>query len=440
MNIVLLSGGSGKRLWPLSNDMLSKQFLKLLEDENGKPETMVRRVARQLQAAHKNINLYVSCNDSQNDILQRQLGEVETIKEPARRNTFPAIVLSAAYLRYEKELDDDAVFVACPIDVYAESKYFELLTQVQELVAQNGKNIALMGALPTYPSEKYGYIKQKNGEVTGFVEKPSADEAECLIAQGALWNCGVFGLKIGYVLECARKYIAFDCYEDLYEQYDKLPENSFDYVVTENESSIGVVLYDGVWKDLGTWNTLTEETSSFVIGNALVADNCQNTHVFNMLNIPVLVQDIQDAVVIASHDGVLVSSKQGSSHLKPLADQVSQRPMYEQRRWGDYRVLDYKQAVGTSSLIKRLRIDAGQGISYQYHLKRSEVWVIVRGKGIFTADGVDSVVGPGSVVQIPPKTKHSILAAVEMEIVEVQLGVAELEEEDIVRIPPEGQN
>jgi len=433
MNVVLLSGGSGKRLWPLSNDLQSKQFLKLLKNERGEYESMVQRVFRQFKEAHPKVNVFVSCNKVQDDIIKRQLGDVETILEPARRDTFPAIALAAAYLRYEKGFDENDAFLVCPIDVFATSKYFELLSEVLQLT-QN-YTIGLLGAVPTYPSAKYGYILQSGGEVSGFVEKPSEKDAEGLIADGALWNCGVFALKIGYVLEHARKYVSFDSYNSFLSQYANMTRISFDYAVTETEKSIGAVIYDGIWKDLGTWNTLTEEMTDVCLGkNVLISENCSNTNVLNMLNVPVVVQDVSDTVVIASHDGILVTSKHGSSFLKPLAEQISQRPMYEQRRWGNYRVLDYKRSGENSSLIKRLTIDVGQSISYQYHAKRSEVWVVVSGKGILTIEETDSVVKDGSVVQIPVGAKHSLLAATKLELVEVQLGKSELEEEDIVRI------
>jgi mannose-1-phosphate guanylyltransferase len=429
MNVVLLSGGSGKRLWPLSNDSLSKQFLKLLKNDEDKFESMVQRVARQLKEAHKHVKLHVSCNNAHADILQRQLGEVEMILEPSRRNTFPAIALVAAYLFYEKGLGEEEAFVICPIDPYTEAGYFELLTEIHGLVASGAHNIGLMGALPTYPSSKYGYILQNNGTVTGFVEKPNEDRAEELIAGGALWNCGVFALKIGYVLAHARRYAAFESYAELYAQYDRLPKISFDYEVAEKEPSIGAAVYAGVWKDLGTWNTLTEEMSDVSVGNVLVSDNCADTHVLNMLNVPVVVQDVRDAVVIASYDGILVSSKNGSSFIGPLAEQVSLRPMYAQRRWGDYRVVDYKQGDDMSSLIKRVRIDAGQTMCSHAHAKRSEVWAVVSGKGIFTMGGEDSVVAPGSIIQIPREANHSLLAATTMELIEIQLGAGALEEE-----------
>jgi len=429
MNIVLLSGGSGKRLWPLSNDTLSKQFLKLLKNNQGEYESMVQRVMRQLTTAYPDAAFFVSSNLAQNDILQKQLGAVKTILEPTRRNTFPAIVLAAAHLHYQNQLDEDTSFIVCPIDVFAESKYFECLKDVENLASSGQYAIGLLGAIPTYPSEKYGYILQENGTVAGFIEKPSALEAERLIIKKALWNCGVFALKIGYVLQHAKKYITFENFESLYEQYAQLPQISFDYEVVEKESSIGAIVYDGVWKDLGTWNTLTEEMSNTAISrHVLISENCNNTHVLNMLDIPIITQDIQDAVVIASHDGILVSSKHGSSFLKPLADQISLRPMYEQRRWGNYRVLEYKQADTSSSMVKRVRIDAGQTINVQYHAEQGVIWVIISGKGILTIQEADSVVSPGNTVKIQPGISHSLLAATTIELIEVQLGAGELGE------------
>jgi mannose-1-phosphate guanylyltransferase len=271
--------------------------------------------------------------------------------------------------------------------------------------------------------------------VVGFTEKPDEKTAKQLIENGALWNCGVFAMKIGYILESAKKYIDPDSYEAILEQYGSLPRISFDYEIVEHEKSIGLATYEGYWKDLGTWNTLTEEMKENVVGeNVLLSDSCKDVHILNMLNIPIIVLGLKNAVVVASHDGILVTDKCESSFLKPFAEQIKLRPMYERRQWGDYRVLDYIQNDGGSSLTKRIRVNAGKSISYQYHSERSEIWVIINGKGIITIDGVDSLVAPGSIVQIPIGTKHKLLAATDLEFIEVQLGNSELREEDIVRI------
>jgi len=423
MNVVLLSGGSGKRLWPLSNDMQSKQFLKLLKNDRGEYESMVQRVARQLAASHTDASIFVSCNFAQEEIISKQLNAVELILEPARRDTFPAIALAAAYLYYRKQMDKDDVFIVCPIDPYADKAYFELLENVEGLVTSGEFNIGLMGALPTYPSEKYGYIKHNDIVVSGFVEKPPFEEAARLLNEGALWNCGVFALKIDYILSHARKYVNFDSFESLQEQYTKLPKISFDYEVVEKEASLGVVVYDGVWKDLGTWNTLTEEISGNSIGkHILVSDNSTNTHVLNMLELPIIVQDIPDAIVVASYDGILVSSKHGSSFLKPLAEQMDFSPMYEQRSWGDYRVLENNQSGKSPSTVKRIRIEQGQTIRPDFADKQLVTWVITVGKGILTIDGVDSIISLGSMVDIQPGAELILLAATEMQLIEVVNG------------------
>ena len=324
MNIVLLSGGSGKRLWPLSNDTMSKQFLKLLKNEHGEYESMVQRVMRQIHKAQPNAHLFVSSNVSQLDILKSQLNDVEVIQEPSRRDTFPAIALSAAYLHYEKQIEDSEVFIVCPIDVYAEIKYFLLLTEVEKLVLSGGKQIGLLGVMPTYPSDKLGYILQDKGEPVEFFEKPASIKAENFISRGALWNCGVFAFKISYVLNITKKYVEFDSFQSIYTQYNKLPKISIDYEAVEKESSIGVIKYDGIWKDLGAWNTITEEMCSNSIGpNIMISDSCHNTHVLNMLNIPIIVHDLSDSVVIVGHDGILVSGKDGSTSLKPLVEKVN---------------------------------------------------------------------------------------------------------------------
>ena len=426
MNVILLSGGSGRRLWPLSNDVLSKQFLKLLRDSRGAKESMVQRVVRQLTEVNKNVNLFVSCNFTQNDILCHQLEGIEPILEPSRRDTFPALSLAAAYLHYKKEADLEQAILLCPIDVFAESEYFKLLKNVWKLAANNDYNIGLLGATPTYPSEKFGYILCKGGAVEGFIEKPPEREAKQFISNGALWNCGVIAVKIRYVLECAKKYISFDGYEDFYNQYNKLPKVSFDYEIVEKESSIGVVSYSGTWKDLGDWNAFTEEIGDTCIGNVIVSDGAVNTNVINMLNIPVIAHDIENSIVVASHDGILVSSKQTSFPIKSLVEQTSLRPMYEQRQWGDCYVLYYKQTDNASLTVKLIRMDIGRTICFEPHNEQGNVWVVVCGKGILTINEEVSTVSKGCVIDIECGVRHSLQAVTELELVEVRIEADEL--------------
>lgn len=446
MNIILLSGGSGKRLWPLSNDTMSKQFLSLLPTENGTTESMVQRVYRQIKSADAEANIVVSTNKAQKGSLLRQLGEdVDVVIEPERRNTYPAILLASAYMFYEKGLSADDVVIVLPIDVFADETYFSNLFKLEKFLKEDRCKLMLMGAKPSYPSEKYGYIipcKYKQGdamEVREFKEKPTVKAAQGLIKDGALWNCGIFGFKLSYALDILKAQCSISSFSELSDNYHKLIKDSFDYQVVEKEKSIGTIEYVGVWKDLGTWNTLTEEMGGQSVGSDVyIADSCNNTNVLNMLDTPIIAMGLNNVVVVASHDGILVSEKTESSYLKTYADKIKQRPMYEQRLWGEYRVLDYIQDCdGNATLTKRLHIKPGMQISYQYHKIRTEVWTISKGEGMLLIDDERRVVKRGDVIHIFPLQKHAIQATTDLEFIEVQMGDGELIEDDIVRIAVE---
>lgn len=436
MNIILLSGGSGKRLWPLSNETRSKQFLKLLKNNEGKEESMVQRVYRQIKEASIEANIVVATGKSQLDSIRSQLGnKVDLVLEPERRDTFPAIALSCAYLYYEKSMSNDEVVLVLPVDPYAESDYFKTLFKMEKAVNDGNSNMALMGIKPTYPSAKYGYIipAEESNLAGRFQEKPSEEYAKKLIEEGAMWNGGVFAFKLGYILNIVKNYIEFNSFEEVEKKYSDLPIISFDYEVTEKEKSIAMVEYQGVWKDLGTWNTLTEVMDCNTLGNVILAENCTNTHVINELDIPVTVLGANNMVVAASPDGILISDKHVSSYLKPYVENIQQRPMYEERRWGEYKVLDYvAYGDGTSSLTKSLFIKAGKSISYQSHAIRDEIWTIVDGTGDLLIDGHVRNVRRGDVAYITKGQKHAILAVTDLRMIEVQIGI-ELVETDIER-------
>ena len=193
MNIVLLSGGSGKRLWPLSNDSRSKQFIKIFKTEDGSYESMVQRVYRQIRAVDDGTEVTIATSKSQVSAIHNQLGEDVGISvEPCRRDTFPAIALAAAYLHDVRRVSDEEAIVVCPVDPYVEEDYFEALRRLGERAGISEANLVLMGIEPTYPSAKYGYIIPENKEgvsrVSVFKEKPTEDKAREYIEKGALWN------------------------------------------------------------------------------------------------------------------------------------------------------------------------------------------------------------------------------------------------------------
>lgn len=425
MEIVLLSGGSGKRLWPLSNDNRSKQFLKVLK-HNNEYESMVQRVYRQINETLKDVNITISTSISQKAILEKQLNNnVDIVCEPSRRNTFPAILLAAAHLYLNKNVDLNETITILPIDSYVENTYFENLLKMDEIIKNNKANICLLGIKPTYPSEKYGYIIKK--DKIEFKEKPNKELASEYINQSALWNGGVFCLKLNYLIDYLKKYIEFNNFEDVINNFDKLEKTSFDYAVLEKESSIDVIEYNGCWKDLGTWNTLTEEIEE-KIGKVITSEDCINTSVVNELNIPIVALGLKDIVVATSPDGILVSNKEKSSYLNNYLDQVTDRIKYEERIWGKYIVLEETD----KKLVKTLYIDKGKNISYQKHTYRDEVWTIVSGNGLFILDDEIREVKENDVLFIPKGTKHAIKAITDLELVEVQLG-KNFVEDDIER-------
>lgn len=441
MQLVLLSGGSGKRLWPLSNNARSKQFLPLLEKADGTMESMLQRVVRQVREANLTEDITIATNASQQDIIINQLGEtVNLVTEPERRDTFPAIALAASYLKLAKGCSDDEVVVIMPCDPYTEAGYFQTIGKMVECVRQNAADLVLMGIQPTYPSEKYGYVVPVSGcesadykRVSRFTEKPSVSVAEGLLKEGAFWNGGVFAFRLGYIMNIVRKYMNSESFEDTRSRYAEFPKISFDYEVAEKAQSVAVVPFDGKWKDLGTWNTLTDELHRPVLGNAVMGSHCENTHVINELQNPIFVDGLKDVVVAACPDGILVCSKEHSEEIKKSVENLTPRPMYEERRWGTYRVLDDSfYSDGHHSLTKSITLKPGKNISYQIHHHRTEVWTFVEGEGIFVLDGKERRVKAGDVAVIPVEHWHAIKALTELTFIEVQSGNP-LVEEDIER-------
>jgi mannose-1-phosphate guanylyltransferase len=436
MQLILLCGGSGKKLWPLSNGTRSKQFLKLLPTGDGGTESMVQRIVRQIGESGIDTKITVAANASLSDSLINQLGgTVDIVSEPTRRNTFPAVVLASLYLSQVKGVKRDEPVVVMPCDAFTDAKYFEgLQTMVQE-VRRGSADLVLMGIRPSSPSSKFGYILPRTDDarsVAQFVEKPTEAKARELIAEGAYWNGGVFAFKLGYLLDLVARYDAASSLETAREHYSDFPKISFDYEVAERAKSVAVVPFDGTWKDLGTWDTLANELSDRVIGNAQAKES-SNTTLINELNIPMVCYGASNLIVAASPDGILVADKRQSANIKDLVDQIDARPMFEERRWGKYSVLDNQEFPdGFGSLTKTLTLNAGCSISYQRHNCRAEVWTFVDGEGLIVLDGVTRPVKRGEVVHIAKGQLHALKAITPITFIEVQLG-DHLIEEDIER-------
>ncbi len=433
MNIILLSGGSGKRLWPLSNDVRSKQFIKIFKNEANEYESMVQRVHRQIREVDPKAEVTIATSYTQVPAIRNQVGQqVGICVEPCRRDTFPAIALASAFLADVRGVSGEEAVIVCPVDPYVDKTYFEALKKLDELAMEGASNLTLLGMEPTYPSAKYGYImtedKSEVAKVVAFKEKPDEETAKSYIEQGALWNGGVFAFQLKYLLEKAHELIDFTDYQDLFDKYETLEKISFDYAVVEKESNIRVLRYDGPWKDLGTWNTLTEAMESNVVGKAMYNGECENLHIINELNVPIVCMGMKDVVVAASAEGILVSDKRQSSYIKPYVEQIDQQIMFAEKEWGSYLVVDVEE----NSMTVKVTLNPGHGMNYHSHEHRDEVWTVVSGKGYAVLDGERREVKPGDVISMPKGCKHTVVAETELKIMEVQIG-SEISVQDKIR-------
>ena len=423
MNIVLLSGGSGKRLWPLSNDIRSKQFIKVFKQEDGTYESMVQRVYHQIKKIDTDATVTIATSKTQVSAIKNQLGnDVGISVEPCRRDTFPAIALATAYLVDVMKVDPEEAVVVCPVDPYVEDDYFEALKALSNQAEKGEANLILMGIEPTYPSEKYGYIIPETGDQTAIVktfkEKPSETVAREYISQGALWNGGVFAYKLKYVMNVAHQLIDFTDYYDLFKKYDTLTKISFDYAVVEKEEKIQVQRFSGEWKDLGTWNSLTEAIEEKVIGKGVLNETCENVHIINEMDVPILGMGLHDVIISASPEGILVSDKEQSSYIKPFVDRFEQQIMFAEKSWGNFKVIDMEE----QSLTIKVTLNPGYSMNYHSHKNRDEVWVVLQGTGKTIINGKEHFVHVGDVLTMLAGCRHTVIAQTELKIIEVQIG------------------
>jgi len=422
MNIILLSGGSGKRLWPLSNDIRSKQFIKIFKTENGY-ESMVQRVYGQIRRVDADCMVTIATSKSQVSSIHNQLdNRVGISVEPCRRDTFPAIALATAYLHDIQGVSHDEVVVVCPVDPYVDDDYFVMLKKLGQQAARGEANLVLMGIEPTYPSEKYGYIIPETSDqlskVKTFKEKPDQATAARYISEGALWNGGVFAYKLSYVLEIADRLFGTNSFNELYSKYDTLEKISFDYAVVEKETEIQVMRFSGQWVDIGSWNTLTEAMSENIIGDAVMDEVCSNVHIVNELDVPILAMGVHDIVISASPDGILVADKDRSGYLKKYVEARDREAKFAEKSWGSFKVIDAEK----DSLTIKVVIKPGDYMNYHSHDNRDEVWVVVSGTGRTIVDGMEQHISAGDVITMKAGCRHTVIAVSELKLVEVQIG------------------
>ena len=424
MQVVLLSGGSGKRLWPFSNDVRSKQFLRVIPGDAQGPESMLQRVYKQIRKAMPEVPITIATSLTQVSAIKNQLDDnVQICVEPARRDTFPAIALACAFLKDALGCADTEPVVVCPVDPFVEDEFFAALKELAQMAEEGRAAISLLGIQPDQPSEKYGYIIPQSQErvspVKEFKEKPKRETAEQYIRQGALWNGGVFAFQLGYLLNRAHALIDFHGYEDLFANYEQQRKISFDYAVVEHEPSIQVLRYHGSWQDIGSWGTLAQAIQTPVLGKGYLDGGCRNTTILNELSLPVLCMGCENLIVAAAADGILVADKNCSDRLKDNLAQVEEQVMFFEKSWGTFAIVDRQP----QSMTARVTLRPGKRMSYHRHMGRNEVWMVIQGAGSALVDGKWQDLAVGSVVRLPSGTFHMARAGEEgLTLLESQFG------------------
>ena len=399
---------------------------------------MLQRVMRQLDRTNEEVPLLVAASQSQETVLRKYLGDRADISsEPCRRNTFPSIALASAFLHDKRSVDLNEPIVVCPVDPFVDDQFFGKFKELAELISTDAASMVLMGIEPTYPSEKYGYILPESNDsvskVLEFKEKPDTKTAQKYIEHGALWNGGVFAFKLGCVLDKAEKILGVSNHDEMLENYSSLENISFDYAVVEHEPDIKVVRYAGEWKDLGTWNTLTEVMETNFIGDVRADESCQNVHAINELDVPIVCLGLNDIIAAASPEGILISDRKHSSYIKPLVENIHQQIMFAEKSWGTYKVLD----VERDSLTIKVTLNAGSRMRYHSHERRREVWNVIEGRGLIVIDGEVRAITAGDVIALPIGCKHMVIADTALKIIEVQLG-KEISVDDKIIFEPKG--
>ncbi|MGR8930614.1 MAG: mannose-1-phosphate guanylyltransferase/mannose-6-phosphate isomerase [Gammaproteobacteria bacterium] len=455
---VVLSGGSGTRLWPLSRGQYPKQFLPLVSGKTMIQETMLRLTGLEnLQAP------IAVCNEDHRFMMAEQLREIGSkpaaiILEPVGKNTAPAVAMAALTAASE----DDVLLILPADHVIADHKAFHQAIVQAEVLAKQGF-LVTFGIVATAPETGYGYINaseesvEQGYRVAAFVEKPDAETAQGYVDDGGYyWNSGMFAFKAGRFLQELEKFnpeMLNACREALAaatkdldftrldkEIFTRCPSDSIDYAVMEKTDKAVVIPLDAGWNDVGSWSALWDVTNKDGAGNAIKGDvlavDTVNSYIHSSGKL-VAVVGVADLVVVETDDAVMVASKDRVQDVKLVVDQLKalkrdeahvHRKVY--RPWGHYDLVD----SGDRHHTKRIVVKPGAKLSLQKHHHRAEHWVVVKGTAWVHKDGKDFMVTENESIYIPVGAVHCLEnpGVIPLEMVEVQSG-SYLGEDDIVR-------
>ncbi len=452
---VILSGGSGSRLWPLSREYYPKQLLAL----TGK-NTLLQETGHRLDGIDSVLAPIVVCNEEHRFLVAEQLRQVDVIPssiilEPIGRNTAPALALAATALLQSGK---DPIMLVMPADhVIADKVAFQRAVKEGAALAEKNR-LVTFGIVPDAPATGYGYIKKGKGtDIDAFVEKPDAATASSYVDSGDyLWNSGVFMLKASVWMKELRQYredIAdvveaavkkgkddvdfFRVDPDLFKQ---CPSDSIDYSVMEKTDCASVLPLDAGWSDIGAWSSLWEvsdrDSSGNVFDGDVIAHNTSNTVAIAQHRLVATV-GVEDMIIVETPDAVLVCHKDQAQDVKKIVEQLKESNRTEHqihrkvyRPWGSYEGVD----SGKRFQVKRLTVNPGAALSLQSHKHRAEHWVVVSGTAKVTRGDEVLTLTENESTYIPIGMKHRLENPGQspLEIIEVQSGDY-LGEDDIIR-------
>lgn len=451
---IILAGGSGSRLWPLSRELYPKQLLNLNSDKS-----LLQSTFERLEGFMPKDNIVSITNTKHTSNVRMQLSElsskVNLLSEPVSKNTAPAIALAVKFIMQKS--NSDPVIIVVPSDHLIENQDKFLSTVKKgERLAEAGY-IVTFGIKPGYPETGYGYINtsdelQYGFKVKEFVEKPDLETAKQYLKAGTYyWNSGIFMFKASTLIQKVEKLapeianisneIDFTKSDEIpFIKFDKMPNISIDYAVMEKSDKIALVKLESDWNDLGSWQSIYDVSQKDKNGNVFVGHvldkDSKNSFVYSSSKLVATI-GLEDTVIVETEDAILACKKDKTQDVKYIYNTLKEqndnthlvhKTVY--RPWGFYTVI----AQGKGFITKIIHVNPGQKLSLQSHNHRSEHWVVLSGMALVKLDGKDYTLSPGHSVDIPVKAIHSLQNPYDedLEIIEVQKGEILLEE-DIIR-------
>ena len=445
---VILAGGSGSRLWPLSRELYPKQLLNLCAEKSLLQSTF-ERLNKFIPAE----NIISVTNSKHHANVKMQLGEMSEnsiiLSEPISKNTAPAIALSVKYII--ENTDEDEIILVVPSDLLIENdEKFIQTVEIAKQYAQDGK-IVTFGVKPNYPETGFGYVCCEDGKVISFIEKPNKETAQEFIEKGNyFWNSGIFMFKVSTIIQELEQYCPeisliirnISCADKTapFTEFEKMPCISIDYALMEKSQNIAMVELQSDWKDLGSWKSIYEVSPKDNDGNVFVGHvldkGSKNSFVYSSSKLVATI-GLEDTVIVETEDAILACKKDKTQEVKQVYEtlkeqhdgtQMVHKTVY--RPWGFYTVI----AEGKGFQTKLIHVNQGQKLSVQSHNHRSEHWVVLSGMAKVVLEGKDHILSPGHSIDIGVKAIHSLQNPYEgdLEIIEIQKGDI-LSEDDIIR-------